>query len=94
MLPILRLELQDAKMAMLRALDDRNGELKAMVAESMDKAIPQIQAQLDDMVYKAVWLAMERTIDDCAESAVNRLAEATAAKMTSAIERAMRGKLK
>ena len=92
-MPILKLELQDAKLAMLRALDDRNGELKAMVAASMDRAIPQIQSQLDSMVYKAVLMAMERSVDDCAAAALDRLAEATSVKMTDAIERAMRGKL-
>lgn len=92
--PILRLEIQNARHALMCALDDRNDDLKRMVAAAMDNAIPQIQAQLNDMVLEAAMIAVRKAVGEAAEDAIDKMAEETAAKLAEAVETAIRKKVR
>lgn len=92
--PMLRLELDTSKLTLLKALDDRHAELQEMVRNACDRAIPEIQKQIDVQMNRAIQAALAEALGNAAEQAVEamreQLEEGLAEKLKDALERRFR----
>lgn len=93
-MPMLRLELQASKVTLMRALAERHDDLQRMVADAMDRALPQIQAQIDAQMLEAVQQAVARALRDAADAAVERVADTLVESLGGKLEAALRKRVK
>jgi len=91
--PTLRLELNNTKYQLISALDDRHEDLKKMIEQSFDKALPHLQSQIDRRVEEALFHVINNAIEAAEYEISNMIANEFAQLLGSQLEESIRRKL-